>query len=289
MWERIIPQVAFDSEVVPHPMLALSALHLHSHSPSNSPMALAVTRYLDKALVDHRQALKKYDGELTEQVWLSAVILSNMFWVLSHQSRASETYELPKPAWNMISGISTLFCQKQTQLQRMGYAWFGHENLPLIVPNNELPPESQKQLEGLEDDLADLLDKFKVQALPDQERVAYSDAQEYVVHYYQAYFAGAEARNLRRFIGTMALRRSPTYRQLLEKHDPLVMALLARMTVLLRALDYAWWINGKGDYEVLKSDVRGICGLIPSHLRWCMDWPCRVLSGDVIISRLEDQ
>ncbi len=73
---------------------------------------------------------------------------------------------------------------------------------------------------------------------------------------------------------------------MLESHDPLAMALMARILVLLCGLEPAWWMNGKGDYEVLKRDIQGICELMPVQLHWAMDWPCDVLNGKIILNRV---
>jgi hypothetical protein len=72
---------------------------------------------------------------------------------------------------------------------------------------------------------------------------------------------------------------------MLQRHDPLAMALMARMLVLLNELDHAWWANGQGEYEVMERDVRGIHKLMPVHLRRLMDWPCRVLYKEIILNR----
>lgn len=287
MWERIIPQFAFDSEVVLSPLLALSALHLHAHSPSNTPMSVALTRYVDKSLVNHRQSLSLFDGELAEHVWLSAVVLASMYWLLAHQTDPNSDYELPSQAWTMSQGVSLLFIQKRKLLDGLGYSWFGYENAPRVLPTKDLPLESQRQLQSVEKDMADLLERFEVHSLPTSEQDIYIEAQAYVLYYYRAYYAGAVAKTLRRFIGTMTVRCRPAYRQLVESHDPLAMALLARLMVLMKGLEYAWWMNGRGDYEVLERDVRGMCGLMPKHANWAMEWPCRVLSGEVVLSRPE--
>lgn len=285
MWQRIVPQVAFDSEVVLNPMLAISALHLHAHSPRDLPMSLALARYLDRTLTVQREAVRKYDWELTQEVWLSAVILANINWLLAHQARPKVAYELPLQAWNMMHGVSSLFIRKYALLRNMGYSWYGHIKEPPIIPVHELPVEARKQMKALEDDLSELTGRFNIQACTEDERAAYSEARTYIISHYQAYFSGAETRILRVFIGTMPAKTRPTYLKLLESHDPLAMALLARLLVLLVPLESVWWMDGVGDYEVVHRDIEGICNLMPDHLCWCMEWPRRVLSGEIVLSR----
>ncbi|KAH8893102.1 hypothetical protein GQ53DRAFT_745972 [Thozetella sp. PMI_491] len=285
MWERIIPQHAFDSEVVLNPLLTLSALHIHAHSPGNSDIAVALRRYLGRSLVNHRQALSDSGEGLPEQLWLSAVVLSNMYWLLAHQTQPNELYELPFQAWTILQGVSLLFVRKKVYLSRLGYNWFGDEISPQIIPDEELSEAARMQLRALEEDLMRLFNAFGLAALPESIRDTYVEARDYVLYYYRAFYSGATAKILRRFIGTMAVRCRPEYRKMLETHDPLAMALMGRMMILLRALDHAWWMNGEGDYEVLERDIRGIRDLMPANFGWTMDWPDRVLNGRISLTR----
>ncbi|KAH6974140.1 hypothetical protein BKA56DRAFT_645405 [Ilyonectria sp. MPI-CAGE-AT-0026] len=284
-WERTIPQLSFDSEVVLNPMMALSALHLHAHSPNDSAMAVALRRYLDRTLVNHRQALSNPGGSLSEQLWLSAVLITHVYWLLAHQTQLNEAYELPISTMKMLEGVSILFARNNVFLGKLGYGPFEHEALPQIAPGGELPMAAEVQLHGIEEDLTYLLDAFDIVAMPEDVKSIYVGAKDYVLYHYRAFYSGTATKTLRRFIVTMAVRCHPRYRGMLEKHDPLAMALLARMLVLLRGLDFAWWVSGKGEYEVVERDVRGIRELMPANFRWAIDWPCRVLDGDIVLNR----
>ncbi|KAF2093342.1 hypothetical protein NA57DRAFT_48253 [Rhizodiscina lignyota] len=285
MWQRTIPQVAFESEVVLNPMLALSALHLHAHSPNNSTMAVALRRYLDQSLVHHRQALRSPGKELSEQLWLSAVILSNIYWLLARQLQPDEVYEVPLGMWKLMQGVSMLFIQEKSYLGRLGYGWFGDEPKPRVLTVDELPSAARAQLQSVEEDLAYLLDAFDVPTLPEDDRSTYMEAKDYVLYHYRVFYSGAAARTLRRYIGTMAVRCRPAYRSKLERHDALAMALMARVLVLLNGLEHAWWMNGEGDYKVLERDIPGMRELMPEYLRWTMDWPCKVLNRVILLNR----
>lgn len=285
MWQRTIPQASFESEVVLNPMLALSALHLHAHSPSNSTMAIALRRYLDQSLMHHRQALQFPGEELSEQLWLSAAILSNIYWLLARQTQPDEAYELPLEMWKMMQGVTMLYAKERGLLGRLGYEWFGDEPVPRVLPHDELPFAACAGLRIVEEDLAYLLDAFDVPALPEDDRNTYMEASDYVLYYYKVFYSGAAAKFIRRYIGTMALRCRPAYRSKLEKHDALAIALMARMLVLLKGLEHVWWMNGDGDYKVLERDIPGMRELMPELLRWTMDWPCKVLNGDVVLKQ----
>ncbi|KAK8052749.1 C6 transcription factor [Apiospora saccharicola] len=292
MWQQTIPQYAFTSEAVLNPTLSVAALHMKCHSAGDSQLSLAITRYLDMSLVYHRQAVKHIDTDLAEPIWLSAVVLSNLYWLISHHSRPGEKYELPLEAWDMVGGVSRLYAHRLELLTKLGYGWFGYDIVPLTLQDEDLGPERRAALQALDEDMTTLLGRFDVTSPTSspaaeqgqgqgQTKKMYADAKAYVLLYYRAYLSGSEAKTLRRHIGTMALMLGPDYHQRLRDHDPRAMALYARMLVLMRRLDFAWWMNGEGEYEVMERDVYGMERLIPARLRWCMEWPLKVLSGEI--------
>ena len=107
-WQRTIPQLSYGSELLLNHMLALSALHLHAHSHNDSDMAIALRRYLDRSLVKHRQALSNHIKGLSEQLWLSSVLLSHMYWLLAHQPQPDQAYEFPLQAMTMLEGARVI-------------------------------------------------------------------------------------------------------------------------------------------------------------------------------------
>jgi hypothetical protein len=284
-WQRTIPQLSFESELLLNPMLALAALHLHAHAHSDSNMAIALRRYLDRSLVKHQQALSNPTKGLSEQLWLSSVLLSHMYWLLAHQPQPHQAYEFPLQAMKMLEGARVIFRQNNVFLGQQGYGWMGDEAMPLVMEKDELSKAAQMQLQSLEDDLLRLFTAFDVLTMTDARKNVYIEAKDFVLYYYRAFFSGTDTKTLQRFIGFMAVRCQPGYLNLLQQHDPLAIALMARMLVLLSALDHAWWIHGKGDYEAVHRDIRGIRELLPLDLRWMMDWPCRVLDKDIILNR----
>jgi hypothetical protein len=267
-------------------MLALSALHLHVFSPKNADMALALRRYLDRTLVDHRRALTEKKG-LSEQLWLSAVLLSHVYWLLVHQRHDGEAFELPLQAFKMLEGVGAVFSQNKTALSGMGYKYFGDEDLPLVLPDEQLSASSRAQLREIEDDLSRLFELFCVHSLPEKQKDVYQEARDFAAYHYRAFYSGAPAEYMRRLAGFMPIRCSPGFRDLLAQNDPLAMALTARLLVMLCSMPTQWWMSGAGEYEVVERDVRGMCQLMPAECMWTMTWPLRVLEGQIVLSRDE--
>jgi hypothetical protein len=181
----------------------------------------------------------------------------------------------------MLRGINALFVQKNVQ----SYGSLGNEPPPNVLPNEYLSIAATAQLRAIEEDLSHLFDKFDVLGMSEEARKIYTEAKNYVLYHFRAFYSGADSKTLQRFVAYMAVRCPTGYHDMLQRHDPLAMALMARMVVLLSELDYAWWANGNGEYEVVGRDIRGICQLMPKSLLWTMDWPCMVLDKKVVLCR----
>lgn len=285
-WIRTIPQLAFRFEVLLNPMLALSALHLHAHSSNDTEMQVALSRYLDRSIVSHRQALLKLDDAQSEALWLSAILLAHMFWLLTHQALPNEAYKLPLQSFKILEGVGALFEQKIASLEQLGYGWNIADCIPQIATaDRKLSEAAHTELQDIEADLANLMDAFNVAELPDRDRSIYTEARDYVLFEYRGFLAGADPRIFERFIGYIVVKSPSGYLPKLEQYDPLAMALMARILVLISEGKDDWWMKGRGVYEVMERDVRGIREVMPAHLRWTMDWPCRVLDGEVILTK----
>jgi hypothetical protein len=283
MWQQRIPQLAFDLDVVLNPMLALSALHLHAHSGHDPNTMAILRRYLHRALQHHRQALVSGEKNLSEATWLSAVILSNINWLLARyrDGDGDNKYELPLQMWKMFHGVGILFTQQRGVLDSMGYGWYGEKLKPYIKPIAQLSITARAQLRLVEEDLNFLFEAFKMKEMPTKEADMYLEVRDYIVDQYRALYSGTSARVLRWYIGTMVSNCHAGFREKLEKHDPLAMSLLARALVLMQALDKVWWMNGVGEYKVLERDIPGIETLMPQKLRWTMRWPRSILDGSM--------
>lgn len=112
--------------------------------------------------------------------------------------------------------------------------------MPHIAPEVDLSIAAQIQLRSIEEDLTCLLDAFDVPALQDREKRIYIGAENKVLYHYRAFFSSADPKTFQRFIGFIAASGQPGNRNKLERNDPLAMALMGRMLVLLNGLDHAW-------------------------------------------------
>jgi len=108
----------------------------------------------------------------------------------------------------------------------------------------------------------------------------YQEAADYIFWLYKATLLDIDIGFLHRFISTMPLRLQPSFLSLLESYDPFAMALLARSLVLFRLVQYKWWLQGTGNYNVFQNNVNIIRELLPRSYRWVVDWPCKVAAEE---------
>ena len=290
-WRRTMPQLAFESVVMLNPLLAMAALHLHVEDQGNELMAGAFAHYLGRTLAVQRDAVQLMDKkDLAEPVWLAAMMLTNMYWLCAHHREPGEAYRLPSAAWDMISNVQRLFVDRYEALKRLGYAWCGLEFWPDDVAVPDLPgTRALKDYRAAEEDLGQLLAGFGVEAMSSELRHVYEDAAVEVLACYRCFYAGQPSAALRRRIGLLIAKCGPRYRCLMDKHDPLALALFARCVCLLAGFESLWWMNGKGAYEVMEATVYGVGRLMPEGSKWCMMWPKRVIRGDTKLLRAVEQ
>ncbi|KAI8395896.1 hypothetical protein FOFC_21426 [Fusarium oxysporum] len=246
MWQDIIPRLSFEHDLVLNPMLALSALHLHSTSPNDAEIEISVRWYLDRALSNHRQALST-EKHVSEQLWLSAILLAHIHWLLVHQTCSDKTYELPLRGFDMFEGVTSLFFQGGVSLQQIGYDWVWNGTLPQVSFNDELLARAETSLRKIEHELLQLFEAFNVSTMDAKVKSIYLSAKDYILRCFRAFYSNTSAQSLRPCVGFMFLKCHAGYRELLERHDPLALAMMARSLVLLHKIDHVWWLNGVGD------------------------------------------
>ena len=277
MWQAKVPQFAHQTEIVLDPVMALSALHLHSQQPEDPTLGLVVYKYLDRTLVNYQRALPHLDGNLGEPLFLAAVVLSNIMWLLCHNASANKEYRLPLPAYALVRGVTILYLRNHSLLQSLGYGWFGQEDM--LAVDGAISAEHAQKFLIVQSDLDKLVTGLQGHLSDPVHRVACEQAKDYVLWLYKAYYSGASERQLRRFVGTMPARLPAAFMGLLEKHDVLAMSLLGRSLTVLHLLKRQWWIHGAGGYEVAARDITGISRLLPKESRWAMELPMLAISG----------
>lgn len=213
------------------------------------------------------------------------MLLCHVYGLISHQALPDEPHELTFPAMKMLQGVNVAFTQKKGFLSRLGYKPYNYEALPGVSSKEELSISPIMQLRDIEEGLENLMSAFDISKQSDEIQRIYDEAKDSVLYHYRAFSSGIPVETLQRLLAVMKVRCQPGYRSLLENDDPVAMTLWARILILLKGVDGAWWVSGGGRYEVVERDVRSTCDIMPVNVRWMMDWPCRVLHGEIVLKR----
>jgi hypothetical protein len=216
MWKEAIPQIALSFSIVLDPLLALSAMHLHSFTPTDSKLPMVISFYLDRTLAKYRELIPQIDGDLAEPLFLAAVMLCRITWLLSHRRApdGASASKLPLQTYHMLRGLETLSLRKMDYLTGLGHSYFAREE-PVTL-TEAVSDDISDKLNLIEKDLANLFKNFQCHFLPDSEKSVYQEAADYVSWLYKATLLGTETGFLHRFISTMPLRLQPSFLSLLK-------------------------------------------------------------------------
>ncbi|KAI1421118.1 hypothetical protein F5Y12DRAFT_787737 [Xylaria sp. FL1777] len=285
LWIDKVPQMAFESDLLLDSLLAVAALHLQDLTPNDPKLGVAVDHYLDRTLAKHRYSLGRIDNSLEEPLFLTAFMLCITSWNLAHrQSRTSE-YRIPSNVFALVRGCCALHRQYDRWLAQAGYdpgaIW-------LLAPSSSMTQTDHPLLISIKQDIVNLLDTFQIATMPTDEAIVYKDTAECVVDLYEALVLKMESTIVQRLVFTMAVRMKSQYVVMLEAGQPLALALYARILAVLGFIDHLWWSRGSDDCDVLHYSINGISNMMPPQCRWAMEWPLKVVAGEISLQASQE-
>jgi hypothetical protein len=280
IWTDDLPGLGFQSEQVLEAILGISAQHLWALSPRDRSLAHASRYYLDRTILQHKIALERADRSSAESLLATAILITHQVWIAAHsQNREGTRYSLPLQTYYMARGIVALSDQLFPWLKGSGYLWYLEQSVegPAVQSGQDICWEGGRcDLELM----AGFLEQANVQE-PDMD--VYRATLHELDSMHRAIKSGSPQPYLQRMVATMPLRLPARFLQLLELHEPPALALLARNLALLKVINTAWWLHGAGDHQVTEYSVRGICSLLPPEWKWAIDWPLKIISGEITI------
>ncbi|KAI1283905.1 hypothetical protein F5Y07DRAFT_348025 [Xylaria sp. FL0933] len=281
LWIDKVPQMAFESDLLLDSLLAVAALHLKDLTPEDPKLGVAVNHYLDRTLAKHRYSLGRIDNSLEEPLFLTAFMLCITSWNLAHRQSATSEYRIPSNVFALVRGCCALHRQYDKWLARAGYdpgaIWS-------LAPSSSVIQTEHPLLCDIRQDIEKLLGAFLVTAMPTEEFNVYKDTADCVVDLYVALVLGMGSTILQRLVFTMAVRMKSEYVALLEAGEPLALALYARILAVLGFIDHLWWSRGPNNRDVLHHSINGISNMMPPECLWMMEWPLKVVAGDVLLT-----
>ncbi|KAI1306185.1 hypothetical protein F5Y03DRAFT_384279 [Xylaria venustula] len=283
LWLDKVPQMAFESPLLLDSLLAVAALHLQDLTPNDPKLGVAVNHYLDRTLAKHRYSLGHIDKSLEEPLFLTAFMLCITSWNLAHRQSPTAGYRIPSEVFALVRGCCALHRQYEKWLAQAGY---DPAAIWSLAPSGNLVQADHPLLCAIREDIEKLLEAFHVNDMPTDEGNVYKDTADCVINLYMALVLGMGSTILQRLVFTMAVRMKSEYVMLLEAGQPLALALYARILAVLGFIDHLWWSRGSDNRDVLHFSINGISDMMPPQCLWAMDWPLKVVAGEISLTSL---
>lgn len=259
--------------------MGISAIHLLSMNPQDQTLALASGRYLGKALKQHQAAMEAIESANPEELIVAAILIAHHSWLAASTKAYQEPYRVDMGTYRMCRGITVLVEKAAPWLlatDRTSVRIDSHIEY-LLFPNF---------LERAFDDIDTLLQILEGDCAKKEVKDAYGRAADLLKATYSRIAHGSFGnppieQNITAFLPSAP----PLFTKALEENKPLAMSMLARNIALLSVLpdSAAWWIHGAGQCKASDTTVNGICGLMPPKDLWMMDWPLKLISGEITL------
>ncbi|KAI4861007.1 hypothetical protein F4820DRAFT_83266 [Hypoxylon rubiginosum] len=275
IWRDTVPNLAFTgANFLADALLAVSALHLRSHTPQDQELIRASHSYMASTLSEYGASLSKGITESNaEALFLTAALIafqSTASRIFTRDDSGdlkerSDGYALPLSWFHSFQGVKAVVASS--------WQWLRHSGI--VVPIIESQPALNLDLSGdnlnffghllagVEDEIVGYDDDPASQVLT---RQAYQHAVAVLDWAHKIPHTGAPLV----FLATVSRR----FVELLEIRRPRALAILASYFGLLKVLDSVWWLRG-----VARREVMGIVSLFdPDDEEWWprLQWPLRI-------------
>jgi hypothetical protein len=280
LWKVEIPSIAFTSEPVLNALLGISAWHLWSLNPDDKQLITASRVYFCKALNSQRLALQQDDAKRDlPPVFIASIILAHLSWLLSHSDEGAGTQTSALATYYLCNGMRSLTAKVSADWSK--FASFGLETVlePPIQSSSQ-----EKFMAQAAQDSETLLDYIQNAALDREIKEVYRQVLRELRRMYTLVTDDCVDVTTKEHTVVSNLHRVPrSFVRLLERKEPLALALLARtyaLLALIRKKSTAWYIHGAGKFPMYIHTVRSILELLTPNWMWVMDWPQRLISDD---------
>ncbi|KAI1077064.1 hypothetical protein F5B20DRAFT_280833 [Whalleya microplaca] len=275
IWRDTVPNLAFTgANFLADALLAVSALHLRSHTPQDQDLIRASHSYMASTLSEYGASLSKGINESNaEALFLTSALIafqSTASRIFTRDDSGdlkerSDGYVLPLSWFHSFQGVKAVVAS----------SWQWLRNSGIVVPIIESQPALNLDLSGqnatffghlltsVEEEIVNYDDDPASQLLT---RQAYQHAVAVLDWAHKIPHTGAPLV----FLATVSRR----FVELLEARRPRALAILASYFSLLKCLDSVWWLRG-----VARREVMGIVSLFdPDDAEWwpSLQWPLRI-------------
>ena len=266
-----LPTLSFEHDFLLDFILALAALHLWCEDKAaNASMKSAYHFYHAPANEKHRHALSHVTKSNAKPLFVAAMMTTLSAKLLPQLRPSEEPYDLSMEMFSLIKGTIATYDavmpfideEESERIRCLGPMLFEHGMD--MKELSFLTEDARKDIETLlglidnrsADDVA-LLRPTLGLVVSIQFGHAAHEPETWTVRRISMFHAVVPGG----FIG------------LLEKHDTLAMAILARYFVRLKDRQ-EWFYRG-----LAAREVNGIAGLMPKEMQWLMEYPLKQLEG----------
>ncbi|GKZ26414.1 hypothetical protein AbraCBS73388_002499 [Aspergillus brasiliensis] len=297
MWERSVPEMAFEYQPLLSTLLAVAAAHRARLVPAEAEeMSCVQGGFIAKAVEGHRVETAKLAlystsrsgdraGGVTETLCMNAILIS-LYTLASRLECAGGgggggmgEYEPPNLWLNMARGVRTVVSMVYYRLveERARIA-------PLLVARPvvhrgdvEVRDGGPKGGMSVEGELRFLVEVFPCAEEGSEEVMrVYAQCVGYLEGLLMAVRMGESGYDIRKRFSSFPSMVPGEFLGLVAQRRPRALVILAFLFALVKGAEDVWWLMG-----IPEMEVRGIDSILPEEWRELMRWPVGVVMGVV--------
>jgi hypothetical protein len=264
-WQVEIPTIAYESQYLMDAILAVSALHMRSHSPNDQTLIRATHSYMASSINQYSNLLSEgISAQNAEALFCTAALIAFQASAVRSVENQESQYVVPLAWFHSFQGVKTVVMASWHWLR-------SSERVSPIInsqPALSLNLDANRKLffalllDGLEDQL---------KSVPEELVVSTRQAYEHAV----AFLHWAYQKPLRNRILGFAATVSRRFVDLIAEHDPRALVIISCFFALTKTVDDVWWLKG-----VAKREVNGIFSLLPQEWWPKMEWPMKIANHE---------
>jgi hypothetical protein len=286
-WEVEIPQMAFTSDVVLRALLAISARNLLSLNPRDKVLAEASSYYFGKAVAKHLATIGQIEGQIdcedAEALLLTASMIIHYNWLSSHSLESQAQYSLDLKTYSLCQGTELMYQKLALRISKYEFT----RAIDVKIDQGDVLHDMMF-MDSVSQDMKTLLNTLDDRNMDQNKKDVYERvAEDIIAAYYYVARESIDQSALEQRVVTFFHRVPPPFIRLLGENDPISIALYARNIALLSMIENspAWWIHGVGEDSVCRRAISSLYLLLPLSFHWIMEWPSKILSKEVRVSR----
>jgi hypothetical protein len=265
LWRTAVPLAAFEHDFLLHSMLSVAALHLATEQPNRWAQHMdAAIRHHNLALPKYRSSLDRIDSRNCSALFACSTLV--VVYALGFSFlRAPHGMGLETP----VLGISDIFAllRGSHMVLREAWQWIEVGEFGALFEGRavdqykEMPPAMKASFRLLEEH-------------NDSPSVDPSDREVYevTIRKLRECFIGVWVQGDKAFALSWPILVEPSYIVLLDKEEPMALAILAHYAVVLDVVRERWWSTGWG--EQLLLDISQSCS---AEWQALIAWPLEVI------------